>query len=475
MNSHRGNPFPRTALIRGFWSFARDRRGNIAMMTALMLPVVVLSTGAALDYITAARREGKINGIADAAALAAVTPTMMQQSQSTAQTTAYALFNSQAATVTDVGTITPNVQIGEVSSGTNIIRTATVTYTSTSNNVFAGVLGFANMPIRGKAVAKSSFAPKTNFYMLIDTSPSMEIPATTNGINAMVAATSAQGGCAFACHETHPDATDTAGNPGGVDNYTLERSLRDASNRPYPLRIDLVNSAVQALMVTAPATATANNTVYGVALYTIDENLNQLYPVNPSNPVLGPSPITPTQLPPNSNFAAAQSAAGTITPMTIWVNNRDAQNIANNDEDSWLDLALQRMNAIMPAPGNGTSAPTDTPQEVLLIVSDALPDETYGGARYYGPVNTHGNDWCSSIKNNHIRIAFLYLTYNPLPPTAGNQWYTSHIAPIQNSIAPAAQACASPGLFTQVDTDGDITSALQNLFQRAVATAYLSQ
>jgi len=37
------------------------------------------------------------------------------------------------------------------------------------------------------------------------------------------------------------------------------------------------------------------------------------------------------------------------------------------------------------------------------------------------------------------------------------------------------ESCASPGLFFQVTTDGDITAAMQTLFQEAVSSARLSQ
>ena len=48
-------------------------------------------------------------------------------------------------------------------------------------------------------------------------------------------------------------------------------------------------------------------------------------------------------------------------------------------------------------------------------------------------------DNCTAIKNSGIRIAFLYLTYNPLPT---NTYYTQHIASFQPNIATAAEACA---------------------------------
>jgi len=51
---------------------------------------------------------------------------------------------------------------------------------------------------------------------------------------------------------------------------------------------------------------------------------------------------------------------------------------------------------------------------------------------------------------------------------------TPYLSPTDN-ITPALTACASPGLFYQVTTDGDISSALGLLFQKAVASARLTQ
>jgi hypothetical protein len=37
------------------------------------------------------------------------------------------------------------------------------------------------------------------------------------------------------------------------------------------------------------------------------------------------------------------------------------------------------------------------------------------------------------------------------------------------------ESCASPGLFFSVTTDGDITAAMQSMFQQAIATARLTK
>jgi hypothetical protein len=54
-----------------------------------------------------------------------------------------------------------------------------------------------------------------------------------------------------------------------------------------------------------------------------------------------------------------------------------------------------------------------------------------------------------------------------------NGWYNSHVSPFQNNIGPQLQACASPNLYSVVTTDGDISAALQQLFNAAVESAYL--
>ena len=118
-------------------------------------------------------------------------------------------------------------------------------------------------------------APNINFYLLLDNSPSMDLPATSAGITAMINATKNApsnggnaGGCAFACHESDP-AADNLGNPGGVDNYQL------AQNLGVVTRIQNMATATQSLMTTATATEASNNATYKVAIYTFNDSRPQ--------------------------------------------------------------------------------------------------------------------------------------------------------------------------------------------------------
>jgi hypothetical protein len=123
----------------------------------------------------------------------------------------------------------------------------------------------------------------------------------------------------------------------------------------------------------------------------------------------------------------------------------------------------------MPNPGGGTNSAGDTPQEVLFLVTDGVEDETVNGSRVQSLMNT---SYCTTIKNRGVRIAVLYTTYLPLPT---NSWYNSYIASFQPNIGSNLQSCASPGLYFQVSTDQDISSAMIALFDQAVKTAYLAK
>jgi Flp pilus assembly protein TadG len=463
-----------------------EKRGNVAMIAAFCMVPLTLVIGMGVDYTLQKRSQDQLAGIADAAALVAVTPTAMAESISQAQAQAQAFYNAQSATVSGVTGLTGTVTVTEAPSGAVLIRTAVVNWSGKAANSFAGLTGLSTSPLAGTSSAVSNRAPQVNFYMLIDTSPSMGIVAS-NSVTAMMNATKAQeepNGCAFACHESNPNLypADVVGNPGGEDNYTLARQLG------LTLRIDLVNYAVSDLLTTAATTATSNKTTYGVSISTIDYQVGHIYQTS--------NITTP------ANLAAAKAAVAPVNPTTsnpgiqqlevaynncLTITNCNPSN-AGSDQDSNLDLGLATLGTFNPTspgyntttgpgynlyvPGSGTTNAGDTPQEVLFIITDGMDDWYYNGNRTYVPINTV-NDYCAAIKSKGVRIAFLYLYYTPLTT---DSWYMTHnTVNAQPQIATAAQNCASPGLYTMVTSDTDVSSALTNLFQKVVATARLTQ
>jgi hypothetical protein len=170
-----------------------------------------------------------------------------------------------------------------------------------------------------------------------------------------------------------------------------------------------------------------------------------------------------------SNLSTAETEAGNITLLEVYANSWLTSGNDNNDTDTNYDLAMQSINTIMPNPGSGTNTKGDTPQEVLFFVTDGVEDELVSGNRQQSLMD---NGWCTTIKNRGIRIAVLYTTYLPLPT---NSWYNTYISPFQANIGSTLESCASPGLYFQVQTGGDISAAMADLFQLAVQSAYLSK
>jgi hypothetical protein len=187
-----------------------------------------------------------------------------------------------------------------------------------------------------------------------------------------------------------------------------------------------------------------------MAIYTFDQSFNTIQTLT-------------------SSLSTAKTQAATVALKQVYANNWLTSSNNNSDTDTNYDAAMSGINTTMPSPGSGTSVAGDKPQEVLFLVTDGVEDEMSGGSRKQSLMS---NSWCSTIKARGIRIAVLYTAYLPLPT---NSWYNQYISPFQANISPTLQSCASPGLFYQVTTGGDISAALATLFQYAVQSAYLSK
>jgi Flp pilus assembly protein TadG len=186
------------------------------MMYALVAPVLVFAGGAALDYGRAAQIHTKLNAAADAAALAALTPAMLQQPSGVAQTAAENMFNGLTDNIPGLTANATQVTVTVTAGATSLIRNVSVTYSSSVNTIFAQVLGKSTLPLSGVSEASAQAPPNIDFYVLLDNSPSMALPATQAGITQMQNLTTKQitGGCAFACHQASTNAnSDTEGNP----------------------------------------------------------------------------------------------------------------------------------------------------------------------------------------------------------------------------------------------------------------------
>jgi Flp pilus assembly protein TadG len=504
----------------GFDRLLRNRHGNIAMMYALVAPILVFGGGAAIDYGRAAQIHTKLNAAADAAALAALTPAMLQQSSSVAEAAAQSMFNGLTDGIPGLTAHATQVTVTVTPGATTLIRDVSVTYSSSVNTIFAQVLGKSALPVSGISQASAQAPPNIDFYVLLDNSPSMALPATQAGITQMQNLTpnetlmtnDTSGGCAFACHQASTNTnSDTVGNPctdGTAPNQTWAGTVKNpqgnnvtvtinnafcaskhgaqidnyalARKNNITLRLDELNSGVSTLLQTASATASstvfATPPKYRFSIYSMDSlwqiGLSQLMSLT-------------------ANYTSGwTSASANFGVMEMYSNNNDCANAACSSGTSTPggDVATNYDNALgdlskasyIPNPGNGTNQSGDTPQEVLFIVTDGVEDEQ-SGSRLQQAINdlgsapsgnSSGTNWCTTIKNRGVKIAILYTDYLAVP---ANSWYETYIAPIQSHIGPALQACASPGLFYDAAIGSDLGQALTALFAAVTQPGHLTQ
>lgn len=456
----------------GFFRRLRhDRRGNVVMLVGLAVVPLTVATGISIDYARAARLQTKMNAAADAAALAAVGKPWSQETNATVKTRTTAMFNAQVAGMPGLtynNDVTVTITGGPGASNT---RTANVSYTAKSSNAFSGVIGMSTITIGGVSQATSSQAPNIDFYVLIDTSPSMLLPATSAGLASMTAATSGRfkadgskiDSCAFACHQSDlnpKDSNEVICDKNGkncIDYYQVAR------NNNLVLRTDLVKEAIKDLTDVATSTAATNGAKYRMGLADFDYTYRQLYP---TLPIAGMNV--------DGNLTNVRNHVDDAVILSYCVNNQRVCGVGDNDTGTNVTAAFTGALATMPvSPGDGTNVAGDSPQAILFLVTDGMRDEDSGG-RQLGPIPLAQ---CNTIKKRKIRIAVLNTQY--LPESASDDWSKTNVrdpflSPT-DTISPALIACASPGLYYQVTTDSDISAALAALFQKAVSTAHITQ
>ncbi|MDE2578289.1 MAG: VWA domain-containing protein [Hyphomicrobiales bacterium] len=426
-----------------------DRTGSIGIIFALSAVPLIAAAGAAVNFTAYNLKRSELQAAADSASLAAVgiSSSAMKAATTgvddpkdpgdqgnvhTGAASAKARFLMLAKnTGLDVSGVTVTIN------KTGQTLSARIDYQAVAPTQFGSLFGLPSANLRGSATAANALAPFIDFYMLLDNTPSMGVAATSDGVNRMVANTTDQ--CAFACHITGSNN----------DYYALAKSLG------VKMRIDVVQQATQSLMDTAARTA-ASPQQYRFGLYTFGADAQ----TRKFTQLLAPT----------SDLAQVKQAAGKVDLMTIPYQGYD------NDQMTDFNAILPQANAVIPAPGDGSSPAQ--PQKILFFVTDGMGDSqnpraclenTLSGGRCQEEINVAR---CNEIKARGVKIALLYTTYLPLPT---NPWYVSTVQPWASKIAPAAQACASPGLYFEVSPSQGIAEAMSALFMKTVQLAKLRQ
>ncbi|TCR90082.1 pilus assembly protein TadG-related protein [Rhizobium sp. BK376] len=434
----------------------KSRGGNFGVITALLIVPIAVCAGLAVDFTNAYEVKTQLMDAADAAALGAISdssPALAQAQQMTqdgeitvGNQDGLALFLSQRNF--ELKQLPLNVSVKVTKTGGSIA--SSVTFSAQVPTAFMQILGNNSVPVSGTATAVYKSESYSDFYMLLDNSPSMGIGATQQDINILKAATANSGdaagrNCAFACHM------------GSIDN---NGKFQEDANSDYliarannvTLRIDEVTNAVNTLLSTLSTSSSPGQ--FRVAAYTLGSMASESgYSVQK---VVG---LT-------SDLGAASSAAGQIQLMVT------PHHSYNDDALTSFDTAMTDVGKDMPLTG-GTGTSAGSRQQVLFFVtdgvSDALQTTACGGGwadsnRCIEPINLAQ---CSALKARNIKIAILYTTYVPL---TGDHLWDTYIKPFAPQIGTQLKQCASDNLYFEVSPSGDLQSALKALFIKAANT-----
>ena len=447
----------------------RERRGNVFILTAFALIPLTFAVGMGIDYSKAMRLDSKLDSIADAASLAAVTRPMLDKSMLTACDAARRTFVSQASSVkgnpmdtSADGRLT--IAITETYAGRPTVtrtcptapllaadvgeaplsRAATVSYATKSKNSFARLLGVSSLPVGGVATARTVKAAFADIYLALDTSQSMGLAATDQDAKLLWEATAKYNGrgCQFGCHER-------AWSKGRQEPYSNEHL---ANYFKINLRINVERDAASDMIQTA-MDLQGGASLYRFGLYRIGVMTSDIVPLT-------------------SNLAYAKQAVSTLTlgPNDGWV--------------GFGDTNLPDMTAyILPrivARGNGTSSASARP--FLFIITDGVHDLAGNQCPAKHCTQVINPSTCDAYKRAGVTVGIVYATYLPtkaFPLIPGNiqlsTEYLTLVAPLASQIAPSLQRCATPGWFFEASDGPSIHAATQKLFMQASRSATLTQ
>jgi Flp pilus assembly protein TadG len=242
------------------------------------------------------------------------------------------------------------------------------------------------------------------------------------------------------------------------------------SDNCIQLRADAVGMALNATMAQDGvdglfATANAKQVVtnqFRIGLYPFVRYLYSYFPLTNS---INNSPTVPNTI----NYAAANLAT--------LLDTGNSPNVGLGSGGTHFENAFPSMNSTITTVGDGSS-PTNTQPFVFLITDGAQNFQTccgFSGSNSATVMPSGAASYCKPLKDRGITISVLYIPYQTIqnPTTIFNNEDNVANANIQN-IPGSLTDCASPGFFYTANTPADITTALNAMFNHAIAMAHLT-
>lgn len=477
------------------WRAARS--GNVALVVALTLPVLILLAGGSVDVSAAVGAKAKLQDALDAAALAvsvevAKNPNEAESSLKViAQNVLAANYVGGTPTLTGLHVCAPvqkdcTATDGSTLASNTVGASATVNQPCTFLAILPGACSGPNqsLPVSDSSTTTIGFGRTLQLNIVMDSSASMIVGSTAADVTKITTWVTAHwssvkpndpapyknGGdnppCAFACH-------DVGGSTTSADIVT---GLTNAHSAGATTRFDVMVGAAGQLISHIQSEVQSNpilaGNTYMFNVMSFDTSLHNWGTAN------------------TTSYTAAQSAVSSVTPGL----------------DTHMSTVLSQLVTSVGSSGNGAS--TTTPLKFLILVTDGLQsdrdnnwscsswgtDTAWGFPTksnssqtvcFNGYATTISSSTCTQFKNNGVVLAVLETPYVPLtgqsPQVAPYERTVRHViypngANTTSAVSTALQACASPGYYYQATSDAQIGTGFAALTDKFIAnSAYIAK
>lgn len=394
----------------------RDRKANVGVIFALLLPALLALGGFGIDLSNYSRQRAEMNSALDAVTLATTRQVVSgsldikdkEQLQAHAQRLFEANLESSSSQASRVELKSMDVEVVRVAGGIKTVGR----YSADYKMWFGGLVGFEVMPISREVEARSSIPTYIDFHLAIDVSPSMGLAANAAEAGRMKALM----GCTFACH-SRTDGKD---------------SLGTARKHGIKLRIDSIKHAAGLAIDLAQERAVEEGQ-YRFSVHTISKTLVELQGLTADLPL----------------------AKRQVSDMNLTLHS------GGLTAHSYFTTSLAALEGTIGDPGTGRTP--DSRLKYVILATDGL--EHWGdakGQRRHGALNPA---ICQRMKDRGIILLVLYTTYLPIPDNSA--WRTM-VRPYEHQLAPNLQRCASPDGYFEAEDDAAINHAMQQIFAKAI-------
>lgn len=324
---------------RALRRFGASRRGNIAMLTALMLIPVLGIGGIAVDHGLVSMQHSRLTSIADSTALlgARRAKALIEASSGDPRARLDILENQLSnhfrAEAGGLNNVRRSIRILRDGADVQVY----VQWSATTQSVFGSLFDKKSYEISGRSQSILSLKRYLNLFVLVDVSQSMGIGATQAEQERMFN----REGCMFACHL--PAAlTDSKMHPGRTTYEAARLAVP-----PIDTRVDVARRGVLRIVEMAKEEAGSTPDRIKLGVYTFSNSLSEIVPID--------SPIA-------SQFDTISTLVSTRLVL------------GRDEGGSNLMAALRTLESKIVRVGDGSTS--DSPQVAVIVLSDAVANSS---------------------------------------------------------------------------------------------------